>query len=81
MSSRNYFLQVTIAVDQLLNTLLAGFADETLSSRAYRCQNEKRRWKIARVVIDAVFFWEEDHCRMAYFTELARGHFPAEYRT
>lgn len=28
--------QVMVAVDQLVNTLLGGWADETLSARAYR---------------------------------------------
>lgn len=31
-----YWKQVLIALDQLLNTLFRGYADETLSSRAWR---------------------------------------------
>ena len=31
--------QVLIAVDQLLNTLTGGWADETISARAWRCNS------------------------------------------
>ena len=40
---RNYSRQLFIAIDQLGNALLAGYADETLSARAYRSQHKKRR--------------------------------------
>lgn len=76
---RNYFHQLAIAVDQLFNALLAGYADETLSSRAYRCQFDKRRWKIVRILIDGIFFWQEEHCRQSYINELIRGHLPGHY--
>lgn len=79
MNSRIYLHQLAVAVDQLLNTLLAGYADETLSSRAYRCQHDKRRWLYARIVIDAIFFWQEEHCRASYISELVRGHLPGHY--
>lgn len=73
---RRYFHQLTIAIDQLLNTLLAGFADETLSSRAWRCRHQKLRWMVVCVVLDVVFFWQTDHCRQSYERELYGGHLP-----
>lgn len=76
---RVYWLGVLIAIDQLANTLLAGYTDETLSSRAYRC-NAKRRWAIAEKVINALFWFDRQgdlrHCELAYLGELAREHFP-----
>jgi hypothetical protein len=43
-----YLKQVLIALDQLLNTLFKGYADETLSSRAYRLRVERGRvWQSA----------------------------------
>lgn len=78
--SRVYSRQLLIAIDQLLNTVFAGYADETLSSRAYRSQHSKRRWMIARKVIDAIFFWQDRHCFNSYVNELTRGHLPGHYR-
>ena len=71
---RPYWLSVLIAFDQFVNAVLWGYVDETLSSRAYRCQ-DKRRWAIARTVIDGIFFWEPNHCMHAYLAELHREHF------
>lgn len=77
---RSYTLSVLIALDQLLNTLLFGYPDETLSSRSFRCRH-KTRWRIAEGVINTVFFWdrvgETKHCELSY---LAEKHLPAQYR-
>lgn len=74
--------QVLVALDQLANAMLGGFADETLSARAYRNDSPmgKRRWRIARRVIDAVFFWEPGHCFRAFMAELDRRQYPPSYR-
>lgn len=76
----NWFIAVMIALDQLANALLAGWPDETLSSRAYRCGEldltPKRRWVIARLVIDLIFFWQPNHCEQAYQSEIRRKHSP-----
>lgn len=75
---RKYFHQLLIAIDQLLNTLLAGWADETLSSRAYRTRH-KKRWYIAMHIIDGIFFWQDQHCKQSYLVELYRGHKPEDF--
>lgn len=76
--SKKYIWKVAIALDQLLNTLLAGWPDETLSSRTYRLANladcKKKRWVIAEKVINAIFFWQKDHCYQSYLSELERNH-------
>jgi hypothetical protein len=73
--------QVLIAIDQLANTLLAGYADETLSARAYRNRSSpKRRWRFAFKCINAIFFWQENHCKVSYEEEALRRHLPPEYR-
>ena len=77
--NRSYLHQLAIAVDQLLNTLLAGHADETLSARAWRMSEKKRRWEIARRIIDGLFFWQKNHCYQSYLNELERGHRPSHY--
>ncbi len=67
--------QVLIALDQVANTLAGGMADETLSARAWRTQNSP----LIRL-IDAVFFWEADHCKASYNAELLRTQLPKAYR-
>lgn len=48
-------------LNQSINVLLGGYADETLSARAYR-----RDWKIFQRLINRLFFWQENHCRQAF---------------
>lgn len=72
--------QVLVALDQLANALLGGWADETVSARAWR-QRHKRRWAVTRRVIDAIFFFDPNHCRRAHDSEQLRRHQPPHYRT
>ena len=77
---KRYFLDLLIALDQLLNTILFGHPDETPSCRAYRKSQEGLLfWRALRWVIDHIFFWQEDHCRIAYESEQQRRHLPAEF--
>lgn len=74
-----YGKAVLIAVDQLVNALLAGWPDETLSSRAWRWDNDGvRSWP--KKVINAMFFWEKNHCLSAYTTEREGRQLPPELR-
>lgn len=73
------FLQFAIAFDQLANTLFGGYADETLSARAWRQSKHSKRWQYLRRVIDGLFFWQSDHCFNSYLSELHRKHLPQEY--
>ena len=72
--------QILIAIDQVFNALLGGYADETLSARIWRNQNKNRFYKVALVVVNGLFFWQANHCRGAYFSEMTRKHLPKEYR-
>lgn len=78
MNHPDYF-QVLVAVDQLINTFFGGMADETLSSRAHRLKIERGR-KLASAVINVIFFWQKDHCKEAYESELKRAHLPETMR-
>lgn len=50
----SYIRRLLIAVDQLLNAVLGGWPDETLSSRAWRWEQDGvRSWP--RKFIDALF--------------------------
>lgn len=69
-----YFKQVAVAVDQLINALCFGFADETFSSR---CHRENPR--LAKI-IDTVLFFDPDHCKRSYESEKLRTYHPPELR-
>jgi hypothetical protein len=66
--------QFAIAVDQLVNTLAGGWADETISSRAHRTSP-----RLAKV-IDTLLWFDEDHCRQSYLSERTRNQCPPELR-
>ena len=74
-------MQVLIAIDQLLNALLFGYADETLSSRAYRADRDGKVFgKFFRPVIDSMFFWQDRHCYMSYLAEVQRRQYSRSFR-
>lgn len=73
--------QVLIALDQLANTLIGGWADESISARAFRMHRHSRRWNQAMKLIDTLCFWEPAHCQLAWLGERARNQLPVEYRT
>jgi len=73
-------LQILIALDQLANALAGGWADESLSARAWRLRQDRARWSLAARVINGLFFWQPNHCEQAYLAERLRRQLPAEYR-
>lgn len=75
-----YIIQNLIAIDQLINTIFGGYADETLSAKAHRCQ-DKWNWNLLRRIANGLFFWQEDHCLWSYKIEKWRQQLPPEYRT
>ena len=78
---KDYIFGVAIAIDQLINTLIGGYPDEMLSSRAYRMRiNGSKVWGRVEAVIDFIFFWQESHCLEAYLFEKSRLNFPVELR-
>lgn len=86
-SARGWLLQLFIACDQLVNVLVTPFnrgawADETLSSRAFRAEVDGTLWgQIWRPVIDLLFIWQgPKHCQMAFEKERQRVHSPPEQR-
>lgn len=74
-----YLLQNAVAIDQLGNTLLGGYADETLSSRAYRAWiNGKVLGKVFKPTIDALFrlLGDRNHCYKSWQAEIKRKQLP-----
>lgn len=74
-----YIKNILIALDQLLNALFRGEPDETLSSRAYRLEQERgRKWP--RILIDTLLFFDRDHCHQSYLSEIERKQLPPSMR-
>lgn len=72
--------QVAIAIDQLINTLFGGYADETLSARVYRNRDNSWWWAMWHSIINGIFFWQDDHCQESHYSEIYRKHLPRLYR-
>ena len=80
-----YARNILIAVDQLCNTVVGGWPDETLSSRAWRWSRDNvRHWP--RICIDVLFFWDRDrttgrrHCELSWLSEQNRLQLAPEFR-
>lgn len=85
--AKHWLLQLLIALDQLLNVLVTPFArgawaDETLSSRAWRMWVKRRPFGLLfKPTIDFLFSWHStDHCEKSFLNERAGRNLPPELR-
>ena len=86
----DYVKRILIALDQVANTLLNGYEDESLSSRFYRWSlKDGLLWKIPAKIVDTVLFFDtakdEDgkimhHCEKSFENELKRTGLPVTMR-
>ena len=71
---------ILISIDQLVwvfVTLGYGYPDETISSASYRYEKKGALWaRFMRPFVDFLFFFEKDHCRNAYQSEVLRTQAP-----
>lgn len=68
---------VLIALDQLLNAVLGGYPDETISSRSWRWHVAGvRHWP--RAVLDCLF--GDSHCKESFESERFGRQLPPEAR-
>lgn len=69
-----YLLLPFLFVDCLVNRLLWGSFNETLSARAYRMREKHQpyTWWLADL-IDTLFFWNDDHCHQQWLEEQKYG--------
>lgn len=87
MKLTEYAKNLLVAIDQLGNTLLGGWPDETLSSRAWRWHVAGRGSCPCRI-IDGLFFWDAEkregmtvrHCQLSYESERLGRQQPPELR-
>lgn len=79
MKFKWHLKQFAISIDQTINTLFGGWADESLSSRAFRMEMEKGiTWP--RKLIDGILFFDPDHCQQSYLSEVERRQLPPGMR-
>lgn len=87
MQIKHNLTQLAIAVDQFANVLVSMFvepnkkawSDMTLSANCY-AHSLNGRWTIPMWIIDHMFFWQDEHCKQAYESELERAHLPPSVR-
>lgn len=80
--------QVFIAIDQLINAIFGGYADETMSSVSYRLHRDGiRSWQMK--LIDTLFWFDKRtdstgkvirHCEDSYLSEKYGRQLPPELR-
>lgn len=77
---RAWWFQVAVALDRLVNAICLGWSGEMLSSRFYRNRNKGWYWRGWYCLTNLMFFWQNDHCRSAFYNELEHRHLPLEMR-
>ena len=93
MNARHWFVQLFIAVNQLVNVLItplsgSAWADETMSSRTWRMYVKGKFFgRLFLPIIDRVLFgWQRippgfhGHCHWTYAREKQRYQMPPEMR-
>ena len=79
---RFWIKQNLIAFDQLLNTLFfGGWADETMSSTLWRMERDGYFWGFLRTIVDKLLWFDPNHCRTSYESEILRNQSPPEERS
>lgn len=80
--NRVLYLPYRVATDlvslfsRMVNALFfAGSTAQTLSARAYLDGRDSRVWEAIGKVINLLFFWQDDHIKSAWETEVARARY------
>lgn len=79
-------MQPLIAFDQFLNCLIYidgdgfGCADETLSARLFRCQLQELLSDKPHKLVDALLWFDKNHCYESWRSEVERRQLPSFYR-
>lgn len=59
-----YIKNILVSIDQLVNAILGGDPDETISSRLGKYRHKKYVYYIYKLV-NFLFFWDNKHCESA----------------
>jgi hypothetical protein len=85
--SRSWGHEVFVAVDQVVNAVLGGYSDESISARSFRlgnkakAHNEWDQWRITWVVADALFIWQDAWIEYRTGVRPTQGHCERAYRS
>lgn len=61
-------------ISRIYNTLfLKGDMYQTASARTYAESFTSEKWKKRKKFINAIFFWQDDHCKSAWLAEVNRA--------
>lgn len=66
---KTYLIRIATSLSQLLNALLGGHPDRTVSARAY-LESDRLGWHIVYRTINTVFFWQKDHCFESHLADI-----------
>lgn len=79
--SSSYLHNLLVACDQLMNAIMGGWPDETLSSRCWRWHVDGvRHWPCRWLDRLAALFGDKEHCKASYESEKLRRQCPPELR-
>ena len=76
----NYWKNLLIAVDQLVNALIGGGPDEPRASRADRMAADGNPWPMYAIDGLANLFGDENHCETSFKSERLHLQAPPETR-
>ena len=69
-----YFARIAALLSQAVNCiLLGGHHDQTISARAF-CNRHRGLWATAYKGINAIFFWQYDHCLASHLADKRWAH-------
>lgn len=61
------------ALSQLGNVTLLPRPDDTNANESISGRSYREGWKVAQWMINALFFWQNDHCKQAYLKDVERA--------
>ncbi len=67
---KDYFSRLGTAISVLLNVILGGYSNQTISARNY--DFKKRNLPNAVYLIDKLFFWDKEHCKICWVYWITR---------
>lgn len=71
----NIIKRFALLLDFAGNTLRGGLPTEPISAWVWR-----KQYKTAIRIIDTIFWWDKDHCKVSYERVRDKANLPQEYR-
>ena len=68
-----------VGIDQLIAAVLTGWPDATLSAWAWVWERDGKCFWL-RKFIDLIFFWDKNHCKESYRSELEAVQLPPSFK-